>query len=1193
MDTGRFELLTQLSAGPDGIAYAAYDPESGDTVGFHLLSTLENDPARRAQLVRQTRLLELTDHPAISKLRASDFNAAEPYIVTDCPGEQTLQDVGGGAYHNSATKLLETGVQLSLALAEIHRVGLVHGHLMPGRIWWNGRPQIDILPVDNARFPKPNEDLAGSILIDPRQAEFGPLGDIYSLAGLMYWLATGKPTDGPLTSASGSSLQVNWSLDEKISKVTGDFRQLLGAMLSQDELDRPGASEVAKRLVSMIRLINEFEFDRTVESDSDSITDQTLIRAPVNSAAPEQLGRFRILSLLGQGGMGAVYKAEDPVDDTIVAIKTLKPAVAEDPKQRRRFLKEARVLAQIQSEYVTQFIEANEDNGVAYMALEFVEGPSVGSYLADHGAFSELDAATIVSDVARALSDAHRRGIVHRDIKPDNILLSRVETDSGGENDASTPVAAFRGRLTDFGLARHQDQSESMNVTQAGTVLGTPLYMSPEQWQGEPVDARADIYSLGVTFYYMLAGQPPYTADQMSVLMAKHLRDPLPSLQRQNDNISDGVVTIIEKALAKSRSDRYQDAGEMLDELERLLKGEATSIVLHPQLPNLADSERFMSWEFKWELSSSPHQLWPYVANTDRFNRAMGLPPASFRTEVDPHAGVRRFGEAKIGPVVMAWEEHPFEWIEGRRFGVLREFSQGPFVWFISTTELSERPTGGTLVTHSFRIEPRGVTGRFATKLQMGRQTQNSLDRLYRRIDQVASSQSADADAFEKQARSRTAMHRRMEQRIESLIDVGVDAEVADRLGRFLLEAPDPEVARIRPIALARRFDFAERDVIEVCLRAAREGVLSLVWDILCPVCRVPSDVKDTLKALGEHEHCPACNIDFEADFSSNIELIFRVHPEIRRVKTGTYCIGGPANFPHIVAQTRLQPDERVKWNLAMPPGAYRMRSPNLPYTIDFHVSESRGVSRWDVDLGGPRPDAPPPLDPTRQAIVLQNQSGQELLARIERTVQRDDALTAAQASSLALFRDLFPNEVMAPGQLANVTRVTLMAVSIARLASIYSSEGDTGTFAVVHECLQIAEKAIRRESGAIVKITADGFLAAFEDPAGAVRVALDLPQLVTESPSTRGLPVKMALHRGDAMLTTINDRLDYFGMTVNSVFELLNSGESDDLLLTQSVTRDPAVADVLGESGRQCEIVQNRTVGPGQEPVLRLQRID
>lgn len=1229
MDTGRFKLLTQLGAGPDGVAYTAEDPESGDTVGFHLLTTLDADPVRRPQLVRQTRLLQLVDDPAVCKLRLANFNAAEPYLVTDCPPQRTLQDVGSAAYQNSPIEVLKTGERLAQALAAIHRVGMVHGNLIPSRVWFDDSPQIDVLPVDDGRFPKPHDGLTGSRLVDPRQAEFGASGDIYSLASLMYWLTAGEPQDGPLTSESGSNLQVNWSQDDRIRRVAGRLRELLATMLSPDDLDRPGAREVADQLAEMISQISGSVWDQTLQTQSDSVTEATVIREPDQARTPEMLGRFRIISLLGQGGMGSVYKAEDPVDQSIVAIKALKPAIAADPKQRRRFLKEARVLSEIQNPHVTRFIEANEDNGVAYLAIEFVSGPSVGSYLFDNGAFSELDAISITSDVARALSDAHQRGIIHRDIKPDNILLSRLEDENGAEaaavpaaDELTTTVAdiqpqtpapsdqtavdigstmvmepdreaatspTFHARLTDFGLARHQDQSESMNLTQAGTVLGTPLYMSPEQWQGATVDARADVYSLGVTFYYMLAGQPPYLADQMSVLMSKHLNEPVPSLQRTNANISDGVVAIIEKAVAKDPNDRYQDASEMLDDLEHVLKGEPTSIVLHPQLPPLADDARFMSWEFQWELSSRPDQLWPYVSNTDRFNRAMGLPPATFRTEVDAGVGVRRFAEVKVGPLVMAWEEHPFEWIEGRRFGVLREFSKGPFVWFISKTELSERPTGGTLVTHSFRIEPRGVTGRIATKIQMGRQTQNALDRIYHRIDQVAGSRSVDDDAFEEQKRSRPATQLRMEERVESLINSGAPAEVSDRLGQFLLEAPDQEVARIRPIALARRFGFEERDVIETCLRGVREGILSLIWDVLCPVCRVPSDVKDTLKALSEHEHCPACNIDFESDFSSNVELIFRVHPEIRRVTTGTYCIGGPANFPHIVAQTRLRPDERVKWNLAMPAGSYRMRSPNLPYTIDFHVSDSRGVSRWDVDLGGPRPDAPPPLDPTRQALVLHNLTRQELLARIERTTQRDDVLTAAQASSLALFRDLFPSEILAPGQLANVTRVTLMALSVGRLESVYSVEGDTGTFAVVHECLQIADKAIRQEGGAVVKIIGDGFLAAFEEPAGAVRTALDLPQAIAESPSTRGLPIKIALHRGDAMMTTINDRLDYFGMTVNSVFDLLKTGEPGDLLVTQSVSRDPAVVEVVQERSHRCEVVQDQRIGPQNEPVLRL----
>jgi class 3 adenylate cyclase len=364
--------------------------------------------------------------------------------------------------------------------------------------------------------------------------------------------------------------------------------------------------------------------------------------------------------------------------------------------------------------------------------------------------------------------------------------------------------------------------------------------------------------------------------------------------------------------------------------------------------------------------------------------------------------------------------------------------------------------------------------------------------------------------------------------------------------------------------------------------------MLTLLWDILCPSCRIPSSVKDTLQSLKEHEYCEACNLDFESNFSTSVELIFRIHPELRRVKTETYCIGGPAHFPHIVAQTRIRSGERVKWTLGIPPGSYRLRSPHLAWTLDFQVAQKGGVGRWELPLGGPQPETPSPLNSDHQNLVLHNTAEQELLVRLERVVGRDDALTAAQASSLATFRELFPNEVMAPGQLANVTRVTLLAVSVGQLDEVYSERGDSGTFAIVHECLRIADEAVQAEGGAVIRIIADGFLAAFEDPIGATQVALKLPSLIAQSESVR-MPTRIALHRGDAMLTTINGRLDYFGMTVNTVFDLLESTEFGDLSITQAVSGDPAVATILQENDRHCEFVQSQRVGDRQEPVLRL----
>jgi serine/threonine protein kinase/class 3 adenylate cyclase len=1280
VDTGSFELLKQRSGGRDGIVYVARDPVQGVTVDLRMLTGLAENAGRMADLKRRLQLLKLVNHPGILNCVEAVLQGDSPFVATEPAPDQSLLARGSEAFQSEPIEALKLLEKLAEIVGAAHRVGMTHGELSPLTVYLEETPRVDLLQIEDGLIGTAPDGWNDTEFRDQSEASPTPASDVFSLGAILCWLVSGAAPAGPVVDRSkpegdgqddsGDSVDqelsvddleneppIDWSGSEQLRVSKNSLRPLLCQMIHDDELLRPTALDVARKLRGMIQVLADSVCDQTMISNPDF--ESTNVFDSPGSAAPKptQLGRFVIHNELGEGGMGTVYRAEDLADGQIVAIKTLRASIAEKIENRRRFVKEGRLLAKVNSPYVTQLIEANEDNGVAFIAIEFVDGASVNDLLKKEGQLDERLALSITCDVVKALDVAHQHGIIHRDVKPDNILLSWPNKDAGDtEQVTSDPVGDSdsdsvaeddvsesgvsesdvsesdvsesgvsesgvsesgsiesgmdeaangasrngegelpRARLTDFGLARQVEQSESMQVTRAGAVLGTPLYMAPEQWTGSSeVDARTDLYSLGATLYRMLAGRPPFEAGDLAKLMSRHLNDPPPPLQKHNAAVSDGVVTIVEKTLAKDPQDRYSDAGELLEDLERLLRGEASSMVLHPQLPALADQQRFMTWEFQWDLESSPAQLWPYVSNTDRFNRAMGLPPATFRTESAPGIGVRRFGETSIGPLTLAWEEHPFEWIQGRRFGVLREFSKGPFIWFISITEMSDRPGGGTLLKHSFRIEPRGITGRIASKIQMGRQTRNSLDRLYRRIDRVAVSESRDSeDAFEVANRLKSSQRRRLDDCIGALIDAGADVKAADQLAQFLLEAPDAEVSRIRPIPLARRLNLDERLVIDVCLLAVKHGVLKLLWDILCPVCRVPSTVHETLKELQEHEHCEACNLDFEADFSESIELIFAVHPEIRATKTGTYCIGGPANFPHIVAQTRIRPGERMKWPLSLEAGKYRLRSPQLAFAMDVSVDDGIGVRRWDADLGGSTQPNPPTLSSGRQTLTLNSQMPHELLVRLERSAARDDALTAAQASSLARFRELFPNEVMAPGQLANVTRVTLLALSVGQLEAIYDSHGDSGTFAVVHECLRLADEVVRDAGGAVIRIIGEGFLAAFEEPAGAVQVALSLPSRFASSESTSGLPMRIAIHRGDAMLTTINGRLDYFGMTVNNVFELLNSAEFGDLLITQSVAADPVVADLLTSNNRHAEVIRHQQIGPRREPVQRLSVLD
>ena len=299
----------------------------------------------------------------------------------------------------------------------------------------------------------------------------------------------------------------------------------------------------------------------------------------------------------------------------------------------------------------------------------------------------------------------------------------------------------------------------------------------------------------------------------------------------------------------------------------------------------------------------------------------------------------------------------------------------------------------------------------------------------------------------------------RLERLLDRLIEQGVDAEVVDRLGEYVALGPAQELARIRPLALADRWHLEPEKVVAACLWGAHLGLLELHWDLLCPVCRISCQVTDTLRAIADHAHCEACNLDFQLDFARSIELIFRVHPEIREADLGVYCVGGPAHSPHVLAQIRVAPDRahragaRAGRRVAT---AFEARSCRGRST--FRSSRPRrfagGISTW------PRRRTPGQFETLRaggQILILKNPHSQELVVRVERTAMSADALTAARATSLALFRELFPGEILAPGQLATVSMVTLMVTALdpEQADALYRDLGDTGAFGVVHEHLQ------------------------------------------------------------------------------------------------------------------------------------------
>jgi eukaryotic-like serine/threonine-protein kinase len=281
-------------------------------------------------------------------------------------------------------------------------------------------------------------------------------------------------------------------------------------------------------------------------------------------------GRYRLESKLGSGGMSTVYLARDITLERWVAVKVMHREMSDQPDQIERFRREARAVAQLSHPNVVSVIDAGEDGGHPYIVFEYVDGETLKQRIERVGPLPVDEATAYAIEIGRGLAAAHARRLVHRDVKPQNVLI-----DSEG-----------RAKVTDFGIAR---SLEADGLTQTGRVLGTTDYVSPEQAMGRGVDARTDVYSLGVLLYEMLTGEVPFTAETVVGVAMKHVNEEMPDVQRKRPEVSSALAAVIERSTAKDPKKRYPDMASCLADLEGALEvevarhggshGEATNVL--------------------------------------------------------------------------------------------------------------------------------------------------------------------------------------------------------------------------------------------------------------------------------------------------------------------------------------------------------------------------------------------------------------------------------------------------------------------------------------------------------------------------------------------------------------------------------------------------------------------------------------
>ena len=576
-------------------------------------------------------------------------------------------------------------------------------------------------------------------------------------------------------------------------------------------------------------------------------------------------------------------------------------------------------------------------------------------------------------------------------------------------------------------------------------------------------------------------------------------------------------------------------------------------------------------YQYRWvfDLKSSPEDLWPFVADTNRFNRDTGVPPIEVDEGKKPLRNARRRVRLSIYGMDLEWEEQPFEWVRPVRFGIERNYNKGPMVRMRALAELMPNSAGGTRVTYEVRALPRNLIGRVAIPFQIKLKSGPKFRAAFRKYDELASqgvnpslTDSTSALPEFDQTRLNALGERLLKE--SAPLQSNEASAVVERLINFLRTGDDFAVARIRPYELADSWRTSRRLVLETCLRATRAGLLDLRWDLLCPMCRGAHDAGSSLKDVPGNIHCATCRVDITANFDQFVELTFKPNAGIRLIELDNFCIGSPQRTPHVVVQQLLPAGGERLLELPLGVGNYRVRALELPGSQSVTVSPN-GASNITVTLSDSGWSNDLINLSERSSFSLVNKTSAEQLLILERTAWTDQAATAAEVTALQVFRDLFSTEALRPGEQISVGTLTVLFTDLRHSTRLYREIGDATAFGRVMNHFDVLKKFITERDGAIVKTIGDAVMAVFRKPVNALLAMLDAQDSLGNPPEgVMPLQLKAGMHTGPCIAVTLNDRLDYFGSTVNMAARLEALSTGSDVIISRAIFDDADVIELL-----------------------------
>jgi class 3 adenylate cyclase len=412
----------------------------------------------------------------------------------------------------------------------------------------------------------------------------------------------------------------------------------------------------------------------------------------------------------------------------------------------------------------------------------------------------------------------------------------------------------------------------------------------------------------------------------------------------------------------------------------------------------------------------------------------------------------------------------------------------------------------------------------------------------------------------------------------------------------LLTEGADLNLARMRPYELADTWGAPRRAILELFLSAAKLGVLNMRWDVMCPLCRGAKATAPALDELRKGVYCPTCSIDYEANFTQNVELTFTPHAQIRAINAGSYCIGGPMITPHILIHQAVQPGEARTLHTRLEPGNYRVRTqrPGVEQWLEMRGEGEYEIGQLSIQASAERIQATSQREDGVRGegltLVMANNAPYAQRIYVERSEWYTDAVTAAEVTTLQHFRELFSDEVLRPAEEIGIEGVTILFSDLVGSTAMYDRVGDAPCYAMVRDQFAFLQRIVREHDGAIVKTIGDAIMAVFVDPAQGMRAAFAIQREIedfnAEHPDLP-LSIKLGMHHGPCIAVNLNDRLDYFGTTVNLAARLEGQSKGGDVVISESLREDPAVAELLEATAVDVERYETPIKGFGEHFVL------